>query len=736
MKQKWLEKYYLAKKYYEHYGHLNIPYDFKTSDGVTKDENGINLGSWVREQRRARQRKTRHQINDEQIELLDSIGIIWDIRNNPHYISNEWKEKYNLAKKYYEHYGHLSIPSAFQTKDGITKDANGIYLGSWIQKQRQAKYSRDRRKINEEQIKLLDSIGMIWEVKSDPNYISVNWDSYYDLAKKYYEHYGHLQIPGTFKTKDGINPDENGLFLGSWIFRQRRAKLKKDNYAINETQIKKLDSIGMVWEIRQDPSFVPVNWKRNYDLAKKYYEHYGHLKIPTGFKTKDGISFDNDGIGIGDWITNQRSIRKGYGSGSLNEEQIKLLDEIGMLWSDVNQVFAWDYGYNLALKYFSHYGNLDVNINFKTKNGIDYDENGFGLGKWISVLRRIRRGGTKGNLSNDQIKSLDMIGMNWVSADERNWLKMYKLALEYYQKHGNLLVSTFNTTGEERTLALWIKYQRSAYVNNKLPEERIKLLERIGMQWVLVNPLDRRAARSWMESYELAKTYYEHYGNLAVPSNFKTNDGITFDETGYDLGKWMATQRLARKEIGLRRITDEKIKLLDAIGMIWDKHEDNWKAMYELAKKYYEHYGNLAVPSNFKTNDGITFDESGYNLGQWISAQRSFKKGTYQTKINDERVELLDNIGMIWDMRIKKSEIENACSQYGINYNTNRKVLKCISPMEFEVKLAFLRDSGIPYVNEKGKLHNIFSMSSVDMKRVYGVSLVDLIDAYGKKETK
>ena len=49
-----------------------------------------------------------------------------------------------------------------------------------------------------------------------------------------------------------------------------------------------------------------------------------------------------------------------------------------------------------------------------------------------------------------------------------------------------------------------------------------------------------RLTRTWGDYYELAKAYYEKYGNLEIPFNFRTNDGYTRDENGViKLGRWM-----------------------------------------------------------------------------------------------------------------------------------------------------------------------------------------------------
>ena len=56
-----------------------------------------------------------------------------------------------------------------------------------------------------------------------------------------------------------------------------------------------------------------------------------------------------------------------------------------------------------------------------------------------------------------------------------------------------------------------------------------------------------------------------------------------------------------------------------------------------------------------------------------------------------------------------------------------------ISFIEFKVKLAYLKDNSIDVVDSNGILHEIFFMSSMNMKLKYGVSLEDLINMYKEK---
>ena len=78
-----------------------------------------------------------------------------------------WEEMYNYAKIYYEYHGDLEVPAKFKTNDGFTYHKNGqIPLGNWISNQKQ---SYKRKEMSEEQIILLEDIGMQWMSKKVDN---------------------------------------------------------------------------------------------------------------------------------------------------------------------------------------------------------------------------------------------------------------------------------------------------------------------------------------------------------------------------------------------------------------------------------------------------------------------------------------------------------------------------------------------------------------------------------------
>ncbi len=525
------------------------------------------------------------------------------------------------------------------------------------------------------------------------------WEDYYELAKKFYEHYDNLEIPLRFKTNDGYSYDENGTVnLGIWISNQR---VNFDNLSGERQQA--LQSIGFSLNPLKD------KWNRNYELAKKYYEHYGNLEIPQKFKTNDGYTYDEDGkVNLGWWLANQRATFD-----NLSGERQQALQSLGFSLNPLED--KWNRSYELAKKYFEHYGNLEIPRSFKTNDGYTYDESGeVNLGVWISNQRRYFD-----NLSRERQQLLESIGFV-LSVYEEKWYKKYEMAKAYYEHYGNLEIPksfktndgyTYDESGEVN-LGFWSTTQRKNFDN--LSRERQQLLESIGFE-------PRVREEKWYKKYEMAKAYYEHYDNLEIPKSFKTNDGYTYDENGeVNLGLWSTTQRK-----NFDNLSRERQQLLESIGFVSSVREEQWFKKYQLAKTYYEYYGNLEIPTSFKTSDGYTYDENGeVNLGKWIANQRRL------TIPDSEKGQLLSSIGMIWNYKQNKDKIIDVCKTYNIDEAKNKTILAHISIQELQAKIEFLLSHNIPIIDENGLLNDIFTMSSPDMQEIYGVSLENLINEY------
>ena len=125
-------------------------------------------------------------------------------------------------------------------------------------------------------------------------------------------------------------------------------------------------------------------------------------------------------------------------------------------------------------------------------------------------------------------------------------------------------------------------------------------------------------AKDWNFMYKLAKKYYEHNNDLEVPHLFKTLNGYenTNIKESYYLGNWIVEQRRLYSN---GKLSQDKIKLLKDIGIRFEvkDYEAKWQEMYNLAKAYKEHYGNVEIVCSFKTVNGYKYNdgEGSKNLG-------------------------------------------------------------------------------------------------------------------------
>ena len=284
-------------------------------------------------------------------------------------LSSSWEHYFSEASIYYAEHGDLKVPKLYRTPAGLS-------LGVWLTTQRGVREGRIPGNLTEQQITRLDSIGMVWGNRKE-----IAWQHGFEVAKKYYDTYGNLLVPGKY-----VDPD--GYPLGQWILKARQMKLKD---RLKEERIAQLEEIGMVWSV------FDAKWEKAYALAAAYYEENGNLNIPRSYVTAAGER-------LGLWLASQQWA---YPKGKLSEEQIERLSRIGMYWGNRNDR-QWNEAYQQAKLYFEAHGDLNVPVSYTSPDG-------YALGKWVNRQRYTRSNPEKsgGALTPERIARLDAIGMQW-----------------------------------------------------------------------------------------------------------------------------------------------------------------------------------------------------------------------------------------------------------------------------------------------------------------------------------
>ena len=522
--------------------------------------------------------------------------------------------------------GTLELPRSYTIHSGVP-------VGKWLELQRQVQAGQRPGRLTAEQAAKLEKLGIRWNHR-----LEAAWEKGFASAQKYRTEHGDLLVPVRYR-------DKNDFALGEWIVYNRQRYLGGN---LTQNRIERLEAIGMVWSTSNDL------WEQNYAAATQYYLEHGDLEVPIKYETPSGF-------GLGVWLGAQRAAHK---AGELPQEQVERLDALGMDWTNRNDR-KWMSLYDVAAAYYHEHGNLNVPSEYVTPDGVL-------LGKWVARQRYayLNPDRSSARVTPERKALLDKLGMVWEKYDP--WQERYDLALAYKTEHGDLEIPSVYKTADGVWLGSWVSRQRQALNSGSsaLSSERRKLLrilfkgerrpsdpaadhgtvreanwernfrsaaryarkykhllvpasyvDALGMDWT------NRNDRKWMSLYDVAAAYYHEHGNLNVPSEYVTPDGVL-------LGKWVARQRYAylNPDRSSARVTPERKALLDKLGMVWEKY-DPWQERYDLALAYKTEHGDLEIPSVYKTADGVW-------LGSWVSRQRqALNSGS--SALSSERRKLL-----------------------------------------------------------------------------------------------
>jgi hypothetical protein len=337
-----------------------------------------------------------------------------------------------------------------------------------------------------------------------------------------------------------------------------------------------------------------ASWDLMYAQAKRYFEENGDLLPLQSYVTEDGYH-------LGQWIVTQRI---NYSHKKLSASRTKRLEQIGMNWMTRNERF-WEECYALAKAYDAEHGNLTV------------PRTEMKLSAWLTCQRKKYR---EDQLTEEQIQRLNAIGMVWEPED--TWMARYQEACQFYEKNGHLDIPATYVTEDGNYLGAWYRTVRGQYKDGTLSDERIALLEKIGIQWTSVK------LRNWMNYYELARDYYQQHGDLNVTADYTTPDGTR-------LGTWISGQRYSYQK---GRLSAEQIELLNQIGMSWHRDISRWERGYQYAEEYCKQNGSANPVVDYVTEDGFA-------LGAWIATQRlKYRNG----KLKHSQVERLEQLRIDW----------------------------------------------------------------------------------------
>ncbi|WP_284741824.1 DEAD/DEAH box helicase [Amycolatopsis sp. RTGN1] len=554
----WDEYFGAVRAYFHLNGHANVPVNW-VSPG------GLRVGSWLTTQRRYRRDGS---LRPEREAALDSVNIVWDI------LDAIWTTALGHVRAFHKIHGHIDIPVKTVAEDGYR-------IGTWLGWQR--KFYKQGA-LTKERIQALEQLGITWNLGEDK--WTRAWDAGIEAAQRYRDEHGDLEVPHNHIAA-------NGHKLGIWLGKQRQDYAKGK---LSAERITALAEIGMVW-VKLDHV-----WQQAYKHACAYRERNGHLDVPSAWKTTDGFS-------LGTWILNQR---KKHREGTLLADQVRALEDIGIVWSIHDA--KWNRGYEEARDYFDR--NKDLRVHYKW-----VAPSGFKLGAWIADQRKAH--GAE-SLAQARIEKLNAIGMYWKVPDE-TWQTAYDELKSYRDEYGNMFLPNGFMSLTGINLYAWCQNQRGYRNNGSLSAERIALLNKIGFLWDLEQEKKARDRELWMRRYnEVSAAMGEKKHPSRLPS------GRSTERT------WLDNQAVAYRKGNL---DPERRELLEAIGVTTDQKWATWLANYEELDAFRREEGHFKVPEDYRTVDDVA-------LASWKNRQRSFRN---LGKLGDKEIALLNKIGFPWD---------------------------------------------------------------------------------------
>ncbi|KAL3808600.1 hypothetical protein ACHAXA_010886 [Cyclostephanos tholiformis] len=342
----WYKRYEELKSYVAEHGHSLVPRRYEKNES---------LGFWVCHQRQNFKVKQLGGssgdiiLSRERIQKLDEIGFVWDV------LEAQWFQRLQELKAYKQNHGDTLVPSDYsenpslgdwvsnQRKDYAyyqkIKEINEKYRGVEVldekAKEELERLTKRSGGMTEKRIELLEAEGFVWDV------LEAQWMKRLQELKVYKQNHGDALVPNVYLA----NPS-----LGKWVQHQREyykhyQKLKEikqkwrgvevlDDEVKNETERLTRRSAGMTEKRIQLLEAEDFVWDA-YDFAweSRFQELCNFVALNGHAAIRQRRRGTNDPLAA--WVSLQRQYYRKHQNGqhtTLNDERIKKLNSIGILW--------------------------------------------------------------------------------------------------------------------------------------------------------------------------------------------------------------------------------------------------------------------------------------------------------------------------------------------------------------------------------------------------------------------
>jgi hypothetical protein len=254
------------------------------------------------------------------------------------------------------------------------------------------------------------------------------------------------------------------------------------------------------------------------------------------------------------------------------------------------------------------------------------------------------------------------------------WESNYQKLKNYKETNGNCNVPP--SYPQDESLGRWVRRQRyelkHAETTNHVVHYRRQKLQELGL--ILDQMQD-----SWMKYYQELIEFKKIYGHTMVsPYNHHSKRWTS-------LSLWVRNQRsqYIKHQKGITKgcfLTQDRIQKLQEIGFQWNVQEDKWHEQYRKLVEFQKKYGTTRVPTNYKEDP---------SLSRWVSHQRYVirqkmkeqeKNYHPSTSLSQERIQLLNDIGFLWEIPSDQKGKSQAAANITTITNRRRRNKKKVRP--------------------------------------------------------
>lgn len=335
------------------------------------------LGGCVGNLRLAKKGKERgYRLTASMIKKLDAVGFVWDAKKRLD-LDEFIKDLNNFIKL------NNRYPVYNTNNEDESKLANKVYM------LRNARKGKSTVILTEEMINKLDSVGFIWDAKR-----LIDYDKFIEELQAFIKQHNRYPSP---EAKDIA---ERKLAFRVSSIRQTRRGSKL--LLLDETRIKKLDSIGFVWE----PKDYFDDFVENLKSFIQEHNRYPLQDSDNEFERK-----------LARQVNRIRRSKKAKNYNRLNDEREKKLDDIGFIW-DAQKLLDIDEFINNLLSF------IEKNNRYPMKQSSDKYE--VKLAGQVRSLRVAKKGKGTNRLTDDMVKKLDAVGFLWEGKKGRRKLNEFE----------------------------------------------------------------------------------------------------------------------------------------------------------------------------------------------------------------------------------------------------------------------------------------------------------------------